>query len=299
MDREARIARRSDRSVPRDISVVVSTRDRAGSLIRTLAKLDELPERPPVIVVDNASSDDTAARVQNGWSDVTLLSLRSNLGAAARNVGVEAARTPFVAFSDDDSWWAPGALASAARVLRDHPSVALVAGRILVGPEERLDPTCELMAWSRLEARGNLPGTPVLGFVACGAVVRRDAFLRAGGFDARFGVGGEEALLAIDLSTQGWDMIYVPEVVAHHHPSMGRDRSAGRRVRTRNDLWVAWLRRRPWGALRRTLQVAWPAWRERSGRAGALDALKGLGWVLGERRPVAPELDERLRAIGQ
>ena len=41
-----------------------------------------------------------------------------NLGAAARTLGARAATTPFVAFSDDDSCWAPGSLASAAIDLR-------------------------------------------------------------------------------------------------------------------------------------------------------------------------------------
>src|SRR5262245_34272344 len=58
-----------------------------------------------------------------------------NLGAAGRNAGVRAARTPYVALCDDDAWWAPGALARAAHLLDVHPTLAVVCARVLVGPD--------------------------------------------------------------------------------------------------------------------------------------------------------------------
>src|ERR1700712_3452675 len=100
------------------VTVVIATRNRAATLLVTLAKLDRLAERPPIIVVDNASTDDTAARVRAAFPRVRVLSLPRNLGGAARNCGVALASTPFVAFSDDDSWWAEGALATAVNAAR-------------------------------------------------------------------------------------------------------------------------------------------------------------------------------------
>ena len=70
-----------------------------------------------------------------------------------------------------------------------------------------------------LPARGPLPGKPLLGFLAGALVVRRTAFLEAGGFDPRFFIGGEEQLLAIELAVRGWTLCYVPQLVVHHHPS--------------------------------------------------------------------------------
>src|SRR4051794_22366336 len=111
-----------------------------------------------------------------------------------------------------------------------------------------MDPVCSAMAASPLAARPGLPGPAILGFVACGAVVRRTAFLDAGGFNPRFGIGGEERLLALDMATGGWELAYVDSVVAHHHPDADAARP-GRRARTlRNDLWTTWLRRRLPGA---------------------------------------------------
>src|SRR5918911_3792446 len=96
------------------VSGVMLTHDRRERTLRGLAELTALPERPPIVVVDNASSDGTPEAVRRAFPSVRVIELVENVGAAARNVGVEAVETPYVAFSDDDSWWAPGALARAA-----------------------------------------------------------------------------------------------------------------------------------------------------------------------------------------
>lgn len=49
---------------------------------------------------------------------------------------------PFVAFADDDSWWAPGDLERAVAIMRACPRPTVLDSRILVGPEERPDPVC-------------------------------------------------------------------------------------------------------------------------------------------------------------
>ncbi len=161
------------------VAVVVATRNRAVELEATLERLRALPERPQVVVVDNASGDGTALRVRRHHPQVEVVELRENLGAAARTVGALHTTSRYVAFSDDDSWWAPGSLERAAELLDRHPRLALVAARVLVGPNERLDPVCAAMASSPLAPTPDLPGRPVLGFVACGAVVRRSASLQA------------------------------------------------------------------------------------------------------------------------
>src|SRR5687768_507765 len=225
------------------ISVVVITRDRRPGVMDSLARLLALPERPPVLLVDNDSSDGTADAVEQRFPAVDVIRLKRNLGAAGRTVGVRRVRTPYVAFSDDDSWWADGALERAADTLDRTPRVAVLAARTLVGQEGRLDPVCLAMRDSPLGEVAGV-GPRVLGFVACGAVVRRSAYLEVGGFHPRFGVGGEETLLAVDLTERGWDCAYVDDVVAHHHPSTVRDPRARRAREVRNAVWTLWLRRR-------------------------------------------------------
>ena len=109
--------------------------------------------------------------------------LNQNAGAFARTLGVRRAPSEFVAFADDDSWWAPGSLAAAVEIFDDEPDVAVSTRESLSGPENRLDPVCTVMAESPLPRPDGSPLPSLLGFVACAAVVRRSAFLSVGGFD--------------------------------------------------------------------------------------------------------------------
>lgn len=282
---------------PGRVSVVIATRDRRDGLLATLERLRALPERPEVVVVDNGSCDGTPAAVAARAPWAGLVALGRNAGAAARTAGARAVATRYVAFSDDDSWWEPGALGRAVAIMDADPRVALVAGRVLVGPEGREDPVCRAMAASPLPAPPGAPGPPVLGFVACGAVVRRDDFLAAGGFHERLGVRGEEELLALDLTQAGRLLVYVPEVVARHHPAPGRDPGGRRRVQARNALWCAWLRRPAPAALRATARAAAAAARDRAARRGLLDAVAGGGWIAARRRPVDARVERLVRLL--
>jgi GT2 family glycosyltransferase len=256
-----------------------------------------LPERPRIIVVDNASSDGTCSAMRRRFPEVDVLALTANRGAAARNDGVMAARTPYVAFSDDDSWWQPGALVRAADLLDAHDRLALVNAHILVGEDCRDDPTCAEMARSPLPRRDGQPGHALLGFIACGAVVRRRAFLEVGGFREWLGIGGEEAILSHDLAAAGWTLSYVPGVLAHHQPS-GLRCVAERRARiVRNDLWTVWLRR-PWPvALRVTAVTARRALTDADVARGLAQAAAGLRRVRSARRRDPPHVEAMSRAL--
>jgi GT2 family glycosyltransferase len=236
--------------------------------------------------------------VGRSFPEVTVIRLGDNAGAAARTVGVRALGTPYVAFSDDDSWWAPGALSRAADLLDAHPEVGLVAARVLVGPEQREDPACARMARSPLEPDpGVRAGVPVLGFIACGAVARCRAYLDVGGFQDGFGVGGEEQLLATDLRSADHVVVYVHDVVAHHHPSATRDQRTREAGAVRNDLWFEWMRRRPRRAIASTVGAVARALRQAHVRRGIVQALPGLPRALRRRRRIPARLERELDAV--
>jgi N-acetylglucosaminyl-diphospho-decaprenol L-rhamnosyltransferase len=279
------------------VGVAIATRERRAELEAVLERLLALPERPPVVVADNGSRDGTPAAIRARFPAVAVVELGENRGAGARNAAVRALTTPYVAFSDDDSWWAPGALARAAAHFDANPRLGLLAARILVGPDGRLDPVCAVMEQSPLRAGEDRPGRPVLGFVACGAVVRREAFLSVGGFDARYGIGGEERLLAVDLAAAGWELRYMPDVVAHHHPAGGAARPGRRAVELRNEVWSAWLHRPAGVALRRTAGLVRRSGAGRHTATGLVQALRGAGWVARERRVVPPDVERALEAV--
>lgn len=276
----------------RDVTVVVASRNRRDDLLASLPR-----HEAPVVLVDNASTDDTVAAVREAHPEVTVLTLEHNVGARARTVGVERAGTEFVAFADDDSWWAPGDLARAVELLRGHPRCALINARILVGPEERLDPICTDLAESPLPARMELPGPAILGFVACAAIVRTEAFDEVGGFDAIVRFPGEEERLALDLAAAGWGMAYVEDLVVHHHPSPKRHSPAQRRAAIWRSRLLTAVMRLP---VREVVRLYARALRDgKAGRAGSAQGLRDLPAAVRGRRPIPVELQEQRRLLGQ
>ena len=117
-------------------------------------------------------------------------------GSSARNVGVAQVTTPYVAFADDDSWWAPGALAAAADLFdRSSRGSAWWRPRCWWGPS--VESTRCRPRWPRAPSCpcGDVPGLPVIGFLAVrrrrpqggvrgGRGVQRPGRLRRGGVTA-------------------------------------------------------------------------------------------------------------------
>ncbi|MGW0495990.1 glycosyltransferase family 2 protein [Streptomyces sp. NPDC003007] len=278
------------------VGVVIATRNRSARLAVTLRHLLALTERPDIVVVDNASTDDTSTVLVRDFPEVRVLSLPANQGALARTHGVRALDTPYVAFSDDDSWWAPGTLETAVKLFDAHPRLGLLSASTLVGPDETPDPLNDLLAFSPLGPAADLPGTQVLGFLACAAVVRRAAFLDAGGYHPLLFFGGEETLLAYDLAARGWGVAHCPEVVAHHHPDP-RPRTGRPAVIRRNALLTAWLRRPLPLALARTRDLATDAPHDPAARRALREALVRLPAALRARRPLPPHVERAARIL--
>ncbi|MET9800962.1 glycosyltransferase [Streptomyces sp. NPDC006368] len=277
-------------------SVVVITRDRRDQLLRTLDRLAELPERPPVVVVDNASTDGTAEAVARLHPGVTLLTPGRNLGAVGRTLGVRHARTRYVAFSDDDSWWEPGSLRRAADLLDRHEKLGLIAARIHVGPDAAPDPLNAMLAASPLGRPADLPGPQVLGFLACAAVARRSAYLEAGGYHPVLFFGGEETCLAYDLAAHGWGVCHCPDVIAVHSPTGGV--RAGRPARQRrNAVLTAWLRRPLPVALRHTRTLAAEARQDPEAREALRELFARLPAALRARKPLPAPVEAAARRL--
>jgi GT2 family glycosyltransferase len=272
------------------VTVVVASRNRREDLLASLPR-----HEAPVVLVDNASSDDTVDAVRAAHPEVGVLRLARNVGARARTLGVQRAGTPFVAFADDDSWWARGDLARAVEVMRAHPRLALLNARILVGPEERLDPVCAELAGSPLGTAPDLPGPSLLGFVACAALVRTEAFEQVGGFDAVVRFPGEEERVALDLAAAGWGLAYVDEVTVHHHPSPRRDAPERRQAALWRSRVLTALMRHPLRALPPLVAAAVRA--GEPGRRGLLQAVPDLSAALRSRRRLPGHVWDDVRRL--
>jgi len=100
------------------------------------------------------------------------------------------------------------------------------------------------------------------------------------------------------MAQHGWQCIYIPDVVAHHHPSSADDRTLRGMQEKRNMFWVAWLRRPLTRAAMMTLSAATRTLTDREFRRALPAALRGMPWVLRERRAVSPEIERNLRTLG-
>ncbi|MFF8773570.1 glycosyltransferase family 2 protein [Kitasatospora sp. NPDC015120] len=289
----------------RRIAVAVITHNRRDELLHTLARLALLPERPSVVVVDNASADGSAAAVRRWHPEVRLLTPGRNLGACGRNLVARELECPYLAFSDDDTWWEPGSLRAAADLLDAHPDVATVTARIVVEdpaaphrpPAD--DPIVAELRDSPVPAPPGLPGPALGSFLAGATVVRLSAFRAAGGFSPRLWLGGEEELLAHDLAARGWWLVYAAGLTVHHRPSPLRDPTLRRRHGIRNTLWTTWLRRHPASAVRRTAHLLRTVPRDAVSARAFAEAVAGLPWVVRERRRVPPRVEHALRLLDE
>jgi glycosyltransferase involved in cell wall biosynthesis len=128
------------------VSIVIATRNRARLLGQALCSARGQTWRDrEIIVVDEASDDDTPAMLSRDFPDVRVIHHAAPRGpAGARNAGVAAARGDWVFFWDDDDLMHPGHLAALVQAQRAAPANTLISGRvrsfIVAGSDVRLSP---------------------------------------------------------------------------------------------------------------------------------------------------------------
>src|SRR5262245_19330373 len=107
-------------------SIIIPTHNRPQQLPRAVESARTSGSEVEIIVVDDASQDETAS-VCRGLEGIKYVRLDRNQGVAgARNVGILASSTEFIAFLDDDDLRLPGSLDAQMELLRAHPEAGLV-----------------------------------------------------------------------------------------------------------------------------------------------------------------------------
>jgi glycosyltransferase involved in cell wall biosynthesis len=221
------------------ISVVISTRDRPGTLARCVrAVLDQRYPRAQVIIVDNAPSSDQTQRWALQVNDRSVDYVRQPRPGLswARNAGIAHAHGDIVAFIDDDEVPDPHWLAEIARAFTTHPEADAVSGVIV--PAELETPAQELFerygghskgrgftsaVFSPATAREQHPMYPLPPFGAGGNMAfRRTVFTRDGNFDVALGAGtaaqgAEDTEMLTRLLLRGGTVVYQPSVLVWHY----------------------------------------------------------------------------------
>ncbi|MBJ7608228.1 MAG: glycosyltransferase [Candidatus Dormibacteraeota bacterium] len=198
-------------SIPR-VSVVIPTYNRALRLERLLRALHQCTMPPggmEVIVVDDGSSDSTAAVAAD--ADVTYLAQTNAGPAAAREVGWRSARGEIVVFLDDD---VVPELDAVERLVSALDEADGVGAAILC-----LDETSLIANYMHVDGLVNHKVTEgtVLWLITAAAAFRRDALERVGGFDLDFPrAAGEDVDLSLRLLEAGCVLRLEPTALVRH-----------------------------------------------------------------------------------
>lgn len=185
-----------------------------------------------LIVVDNASKDDSAAFVAAHYPQVKWVQNRENLGfCTGNNEGYRYAKGEYVLFANNDTYFHPNCLERLVAAVQSWPMVGMVAPKLVRPFSNLLDSAgLQLRADFTLQDRGfSEPDygqfeQPVLLFAPCGAAAfyrrevlemlrQRDGMV----WDENFFAYYEDGDLAWRAQNLGWQCLYCPTAVVEHH----------------------------------------------------------------------------------
>ncbi len=212
------------------VSFIISTHNRCEVLLHTLSHIQRCGLETSdfdIHVIDNASTDMTAARVRDEFPCVRLITLDRNQGPVAKNEALPHAMGRYVVFLDDDSYPIPGAIQ---RMIRHFEAdVKLGAATFTVN---LTNGNRECSAYPDV-------------FIGCGVGLRRRALRAVGGLPDDFFMQAEEYDLSLRLIDAGYRVRTFDDLhVMHLKTPQARISARTMRLDVRNNLFVI-LRRFP------------------------------------------------------
>lgn len=256
------------------ISAIICTHNRSSYLGAAIDSLltQDFVGKFEVIVVDNASTDDTAQVVASRLSHPCLRYVYEPVTglSVARNTGAKTAQAPILAYLDDDAVASPQWLTVLYEAYQANEKLAIAGGRVTLLWKEGYQPP----RWLSTGLAGNLGAydlgkTPVLidrpGLTPRGLnySIRRTFLEQVNGFDTKLGRVGKNLLSNEELHMtelaleRGWQVAYLPDAHVAHNVAPER-------------LNRAWFLSRGWW------QGISECYRERlAGRAGVGQLIRG------------------------
>ncbi|MEI7657877.1 MAG: glycosyltransferase [Phycisphaerae bacterium] len=236
------------RALPPAISTVILSFNRRDALRRTLREIggQAWSRNAQIIVVDNASTDGSAAMVRTEFPGVELVALERNVILEGFNIGASRATGELLLVLDDDSWPQEGAVEAAAACMLADPTV----GGLML---HRRHPRTLAFEWpfEASSLQGLQRRWPDMG---CGNLFRRAAWDRVGGYETGYTLYRNDTDMALKLLAAGFDVVFDPAwMVWHDSVIASRKSDRWLRLSTRNWMWMA--RRHARGLLRLRGQV--------------------------------------------
>ena len=198
------------------VTVNILSFNRKDELRITLTKVFEQDYKNiEVIVVDNASSDGTQEMVKNEFPEVKLIGLKENIGIAGWNKGFEAAKGEYVLVLDDDSYPGKGTIEGGVHLMSVE-SKAVVIGFTIYNTNFNLIENRQ----EYIESKGEI--SEPLGFIGCGALIRRRIFLDLEGFESAIFLYYNELEFSIRAKNNGYKILFDPNHVVLHTYSLNQ-----------------------------------------------------------------------------
>lgn len=238
------------------LAVVILNYNRADLLADCLASIQAAPPRYPltVWVVDNASSDGSAAMVSTRFPTVRLIASPRNDGFAAGNnlalrLIIAGNEADYVLLLNNDTLVPPGSLDKLVAYLEEHPTVGAVGPKLIL-PDGSLDLACRRsfptpeVAFYRMVGLAQLfPQSPRFGrynlsyldpnqthevdsLVGACMLLRAGVIGEVGLLDEQFFMYGEDLDWCYRIKQYGWQIVYYPDVLVHHYKRAASTRRA-------------------------------------------------------------------------
>lgn len=202
--------------------------------IRHLGELDWPQDRLEIVVVENSSGDDSAARIRAAAPHVVLVESKKNLGfAGGCNLGVKKSSGGIVAFLNNDARPDAGWVRHAVARFESSARIGAVASRVLDWDGVKVDFIEAGLTWFGMGYKPHaglaIPDQPdvahdVLFGTGAAMFVRRNVYDELGGFDERYFMFFEDVDLGWRLNLKGYRYSYEPASLAFHkhHASMSK-----------------------------------------------------------------------------
>lgn len=219
-------------------SLVILTYKRKSLLLSLMnsywALKDSLAE---IIIVDNKSEEGLKAAIESEYPTISVIELDENVGTEGRNIGIKAASSDVIILLDDDVFGlSPEEIDNVLFKFEADNNLAALCFKVIHAETNELINWChhkpkEIFSDSRFETYEITEGA---------VAVRRDAFLKVGGFPGHFFISHEGPDLALRLIDAGYSIWYDPAIVVKHHQStLGRASWRRYYYDTRNVIWLS------------------------------------------------------------
>ncbi|MCZ3367114.1 MULTISPECIES: glycosyltransferase family 2 protein [Methanobacterium] len=214
-----------------------------------------------VIIIDNASSDESVRYIHENYPEFTLIQNKENLGfAAAVNQGIRSSSSEYVFLLNNDVELEPDSISNLLKCIEKDERIFAVSSKMIrYNDRRKMDDAGDeytILGWTRKVGDGKSPDLYVAEretFSACAgaALYRRSILDELGCFDENFFAYMEDVDISYRARIQGYKCVYCPEAVIYH---FGSGTSGSKynefkiRLAARNNVYVPY-KNMPWPQL--------------------------------------------------